>query len=269
MPPAVSELWVYPIKSCRGLSTRRAMVEERGFQWDRRWMLIDEGGSFLSQRKLPQMARIEVQIESGMLRVHAPRMEALDISQMPVPASLVKTTIWRDTLRAEVYPPQVNEWFRDFLGVKCSLVRFPDQERRVVDPRYAHDGEHTGFSDAYPFLVISEASLADLNSRLLRPVPMNRFRPNIVIRDCEPYAEDGWGEFTISTVRFRTAKPCARCRVITVDQKTAAVDDEPLRALGLYRSQGSKVLFGQNLLHAGSGLIAVGDILQIEQQGNQ
>jgi len=195
-------------------------------------------------------------------------MDGLVIPLDPGPEAPVQTTIWGDVVRAQPYAEQVNMWFSAFLGLPCRLVKFPDQERRNVDTRYAKHGEQTAFSDAYPFLAISEASLADLNSRLEHPLPMNRFRPNIVLAECEAFAEDTWRAFRIGSITFRTAKPCARCRVTTIDQLTGIPGDEPLRTLSQYRSRGSRVIFGQNLLHSGSGRISVGDSVHILDQGN-
>lgn len=267
MPTAVSELYVYPIKSCRGVRLSSADVEERGFRWDRRWMLVDEQGTFLSQRALPGMARLEVQIAQSHLTVEAPGMGTLEVPLEPEPGGTVRTTIWSDTVRAEPYAEEVNRWFSAFLGVPCRLVRFPPQHRRHVDQRYAKGNEHVAFTDGYPFLLVSEASLDDLNSRLRRPVPINRFRPNIVVGGCGAFAEDSWREFRISSVTFHAVKPCARCRVITVDQATGEIDEEPLRALSLFRSRGAKVLFGQNVLHTGSGRVSIGDPVHILTQG--
>ena len=267
MIPLVSELCVYPIKSCRGVSVPLALVKERGFEWDRRWMLVDEAGSFLSQRTIPAMARLEVRIEPDHLSVKAPQMNSLVVPANPEPMHPVRTTIWSDTVWAEPYPDAINLWFTGVLGLPCHLVKFPENVRRRVDTRYAKQEEHTGFTDGYPFLILSEESLGDLNSKLSDPVPMNRFRPNIVVRGCEPFAEDSWREFRIGSVTFRAVKPCARCRVITVDQETATVKDEPLRTLAAYRSRGTKILFGQNLLHSGSGWISVGDAIHILSEG--
>lgn len=267
MPAAVSELYVYPIKSCRGVKLSSAAVEERGFQWDRHWMLVDEQGTFLSQRVLPGMARLEVRIAQRHLSVDGPGMDSLEVPLEPEPRSAVRTTIWNDAVRAEPYGEDINRWFSECLGVSCRLVKFPQQHLRRVDRRYAKGSEHVAFTDGYPFLLLSEASLGDLNSRLRRPIPVNRFRPNIVVTGCEAFAEDSWREFRIASVTFTAVKPCARCRVITVDQTTGVIDEEPLHALSLFRSRGSKVVFGQNLLHAGSGRLAVGDAVHILTQG--
>jgi uncharacterized protein len=226
-------------------------------------MLVDEAGTFLSQRSLAAMALLEVRFGSDHLTVRAPEMDPLVVPVNPEPTHAVRTTIWDDTVRAEPYGDEINQWFSASLGVRCRLVKFPDQLRRHVDKRFAKSGEHTAFADGYPFLILSEASLDDLNSRLDRPVPMNRFRPNIIVSRCEPFAEDSWREFQIGSVTFRTAKPCARCRVTTVDQETGMVGEEPLRTLALYRASGTKILFGQNLLHSGSGRISVGDTVHI------
>lgn len=264
----VSELCVFPIKSCRGVNLRSAEVEGRGFRLDRRWMLADESGTFLSQRTISAMALIEVALGSDHLTVSAPGMDHLVVPHDPAPAVPIRTTIWSDVVRAQPYGEEINTWFSTFLRLPCRLVKFPEQVRRNVKSRHAKQGEHTGFSDGYPFLVISEASLDDLNSRLERPLPMNRFRPNIVVAGCEAFAEDSWRAFRIGPVTFRPVKPCGRCRVTTIDQLTGTPEDEPLRTLSQYRRRGSSVLFGQNLLHAGAGKISVGDVVHVLDQGD-
>jgi len=268
MPFVVSELYIYPIKSCRGLRIPSAEVEERGFRFDRSWMLADASGLFLSQRKVPRMALIEVALGPAQLTVSAPGMERLLIPLNPEPRATLRTTIWDDVVHAQPYGDETNTWFSRFLGLPCRLVKFPDQARRNVEARYAKLGEHTAFSDAYPFLAISEASLADLNARLEHALPMNRFRPNIVVAGCEAFAEDTWSTFRIGAVIFRAAKPCARCRITTIDQLSGIPGDEPLRTLSQYRSRGTSVIFGQNLLHSGSGSVSVGDTVHILDQGN-
>lgn len=231
-------------------------------------MLADESGLFLSQRKVPAMALIEVALGQVQLTVSAPGMERLAIPLDPEPQATVRTTIWGDLVDAQPYGDETNSWFSTFLGLSCRLVKFPDRARRTVDTRYAKLGEHTAFADAYPFLAISEASLADLNTRLEHALPMNRFRPNIVLAGCEAFAEDTWRSFRIGAVTFRAAKPCARCRVTTIDQLSGIPGNEPLRTLSQYRSRGTSVIFGQNLLHSGSGSVSVGDTVHILDQGN-
>ncbi len=230
-------------------------------------MLIDQEGMFLSQRAFPRMALLEVSVRDNHLAVKARGMDPLTIPIEPPPNRTVQATIWGDTVAARSYDGRIGAWFSAFLETPCRLVKFPDDGRRPVDGRYAQEGEHTAFADGYPFLLVSEASLDDLNQRLEHPVPMDRFRPNIVVRGCSPYAEDQWHTFRIGAVKFRIAKPCARCRVITVDQASAVPAEEPLRTLAQYRSHGTKVLFGQNLLHAGSGTLHVGDQIEIIEQG--
>ena len=259
----VSALNVYPIKSCAGISLSEATIEERGIRLDRRWMLVDEDSRFISQRSVPRMALIRVAIENEGLEVTAEGMEPLRIGFGEFERARKPVGIWSDTVEAAPVGAKASQWFSTFLAVPCELVFMPDESRRPLKPKYARGNSHTGFADGFPFLLISEASLADLNRRLASPLPMNRFRPNIVVTGTEPYAEDGWEKFRINSILFYVAKPCARCAITTVDQATGAKGKEPLTTLGTYRREGENVLFGQNLVHEGMGKVKIGDRLDI------
>lgn len=260
----LSGLNIYPIKSCRGISLDAWEVDGRGLRLDRRWMLVDEGGLFFSQRELPRMALIGVRIEPDRLVVDAPGMPALDVPLEPTTDALIPARIWNDEVMVSPAGEEAERWFSAFLGVKCSLVRLPESSVRPVDPDYGTPKDRVHLADGFPFLLISEASLADLNARLELPLPMNRFRPNLVVAGCGPFAEDGWEAARIGEVTFRVVKPCARCVITTVDQATAATSREPLRTLASFRKNGDKVLFGQNLIHdEDHGTLRVGDPVQI------
>jgi uncharacterized protein YcbX len=155
------------------------------------------------------------------------------------------------------------EWFSEFLGISCKLVAMTERSIRPVAKEYAVNNDVVSFADGYPFLLISEATLDDLNSRLATPVPMKRFRPNLVVKGCEPFAEDTWKEIQIGDAKFYVVKPCARCTIPTVDIETGEKGVEPLRTLATYRNFENKVLFGQNLLPASNGTLSVGDAIQI------
>lgn len=258
----VSSLHVYPVKSMGGIELAQGEVTSRGLRHDRRWMLIDDQGTFLSQRSLPQMARFRLAIEGRMLWVQAPDGARLPLPLEPDHGDLLRVTIWDDTCDALHVDPAADQWFSEHLGASCRLVYMPEASQRTVDPRYQRGGEIVSFADGYPFLMISEASLADLNHRLEKPVPMDRFRPNLVIRGGVPYVEDKLRQFRIGSVTFFGAKPCARCQVITTDQATAQRFKEPLATLNRYRRSGHKVLFGMNLLHQGKGILTVGSPLE-------
>jgi uncharacterized protein YcbX len=175
-----------------------------------------------------------------------------------------RVTVWKDRVPAVDQGDEAADWFAAFLGAPCRLARLPDDYARRVDGRYARrPDDQTGFADGYPFLLLSEASLDDLNGRLASPLEMRRFRPNIVVAGCAPFAEDGWRRFRVGPIGFDVVKPCARCVVTTTDQETAERGVEPLRTLATYRRVRNKAMFGQNLVHEGSGVIRVGDPVEI------
>jgi uncharacterized protein len=256
-------LYVYPIKSCGGIAVEEWEVDERGLRHDRRWMLVDEAGCFVSQREFPRMALIRVRIEPGGLLVDAPDMPSLNVPFRPPDGKLRLARVWDDLVESRTVGDDADRWFSEFLQMRCKLVYLPDESVRPVDPTYGRPGDRVGLADGFPFLLISEASLADLNARLERPVPMKRFRPNLVIGGCEPFAEDGWKMLRIGSITFRVAKPCARCAITTVDQTSAATSKEPLRTLARFRKAGTKVLFGQNLIHDGTGILRTGDRVEV------
>lgn len=257
----ITGLFVYPIKSLGGIALQEAEISDRGLLYDRRWMLVGEDQVFLSQRSHPVMALLRPEIQDGALLVHAPSGEPIRIEPKEE-GQMMKVQVWDDVCDAYVYGQEVNEWFSTQLGMPARLVYMHDQSRREVDPRYASNEEIVSFADGYPFLMISEESLQDLNGRLETPVPMDRFRPNIVVRGGEPYQEDEVKAFEAGGVTFTGVKPCARCQVITIDQKTTVSSKEPLKTLATYRRDGNKVLFGMNLLHQGSGTLRVGERLE-------
>ncbi len=255
----ISGLFIYPIKSLGGIEVESALLTDRGFQYDRRWMLIDSAGRFLTQREYPVMALLQVALEQDGLQVYHKKNAAVSI-RIPFEQQGEETTVtvWDDTMPASLVGSEFDNWFSQQLGMNCRLVFMPDYSHREVDPDYARNKELTSFSDAYPLLLIGQASLEDLNSRLEDPVPMNRFRPNIVIEGWEPYEEDSIREFNIGDIQFEAVKPCARCVLTTINQDTAEQGKDPLKTLAAYRSKKNKVLFGQNLLYNGNGYLKKG-----------
>jgi uncharacterized protein YcbX len=259
----ISELYIYPIKSLAGIAVREASLTATGFRHDRRWMLVDVNNRFISQREAPQLALMQVDIENEALRV----MHKIKGDSIAIPfksaGSEVAVTIWDDTCTGEYVSKEIDKWFTAILGISCRLVYMPDTSKRLVDQRYAPGNAITSFSDAYPFLIIGQASLDDLNSRLDEALPMNRFRPNIVFTGGKPYEEDLIGHFKIGDINFYGVKLCDRCVMTTINQNSLAKTKEPLKTLAEYRQKNNKILFGQNLVHDGDGVIAVGDRLQI------
>ena len=262
---SLSGLYVYPIKSCGGIAVERWQVDERGPRYDRRWMLVDETGSFMSQRRFERMALIGVRIEPNGLIVDAPGMTPLEVPFRPPDSTLLLASVWDDLVEGLTVGDDANRWFSEFLDVGCKLVYLPDESLRMVDPTYGGPKDQVGLADAFPFLLISEASLSDLNSRLEHPVPTDRLRPNLVVRGCEPFAEDTWRLVRIGQITFRVVKPCARCAITTVDQRTAEPGKEPLRTLAQFRKVGTKILFGQNLIHDTRGTLRTGDPVDVIQ----
>lgn len=256
----VSALYCYPIKSLGGFSLTEAQVTDRGLQWDRRWMLADERGQFLSQRSLPQMALLQVSLHgNGLLVTHKQSGARLLVPFELQTSDTIRVTVWDATTTGARVSREADAWFSDVLQRPCTLVYMPDEAPIAVEPEYATEGEITSFSDGYPFMLIGQSSLDDLNSKLAAPIPMNRFRPNIVVLGAAPYAEDHWQDFTIGTTRFLGAKRCGRCVVTTINQDTSTIGKEPLKTLATYRQKGNRIYFGLNLLHRGGGTIRVGD----------
>ncbi|MCC6614662.1 MAG: MOSC domain-containing protein [Anaerolineae bacterium] len=267
----VTGLYVYPVKSCAGIALDGAHLDARGFRFDRQWMIVDDDERvFLSQRELPAMALIHTAFDGESLIMSAPKMGdlALPLLQQPDAATL-PVVVWRDTCIAVDEGEDAARWASSYLGIQARLVRMADGFVRPVDPKYARTPAQTGFSDAYPLLLASEASLDDLNARLSARgkmrLPMNRFRPNIVIGGSGAYAEDDWRQIHIGDTAFDVVKACARCVTTTVDQETGTVPqhDEPLATLATYRRGERGVLFGQNIIHRTNGYMQIGDSVSV------
>lgn len=254
---------IHPIKSARGISLDVSDVDLFGLQYDRRWLVVDQSGLFLSQRNHPRLALVVPSIKDGMLQVNAPGMPTLQTPLHPKASVVTSVTVWDDICPATWVGQQPAEWFSEFLGTPCSLVHMADQVVRPANPAFAPPGVRVSFADAFPFLLISEESLADLNRRLADPLPMNRFRPNLVVAGGEPYGEDEWGRIEIGGIRLQVVKPCDRCLVTTTDQATGDRGKEPLRTLATYRKVGNDVMFGQNVVHENTGRLRVGDVVTI------
>jgi uncharacterized protein len=264
----VSELYIYPIKSLGGIALNSASLLERGFEHDRRWMLVNANNEFLTQREITAMTFLKVQLtEQGLHITNISKPgEELIVPFEPTVAETEMVTVWSSRCRGQRVSDAADAWFSKQLGFTAKLFYMPDTTRRYVDGRYAHNKEITSFTDGYPLLLIGQASLDDLNSRLEQPVPMNRFRPNIVFTGGTPFQEDYMKHFDINGITIFGVKPCARCVMTTINQQTAEKAKEPLKTLSTYRLKNKKVLFGQNLLHQGTGIISIGDTITIHEQ---
>lgn len=263
MSVTLSEINIYPIKSCKGFSAESWDLEPRGFRHDRRWMLVDDEGKFLTQREFPRMTLISVEVKSDHLSVVAPKMEPLHVPFHLNSDKHIPVVVWNDGVEAISVGDEPAEWFSEFLGISCKLVTMTERSIRPVNAMYSVNNDVVSFADAFPLLLISDGSLADLNSRLEVPIPMKRFRPNLVVNGCEPFAEDNWKKIMIGDVLLHVVKPCARCVITTVNPETGEKGQEPLRTLASYRAIGNNVMFGQNLIHGNSGTLQVGDTLNI------
>ncbi len=265
----VSDLFIYPIKSVQAIGLEKAEVEQRGFTHDRRWMLIDENGLFLSQRKHPAMALIHCQlsdssVNDNKITVSAPGCQPLFINTPNASAPQVTGSVWGDDCLALDAGEQASDWFSHYIGIKCRLIYMPESTQRQVDRRFSQQGDITGFADGFPFLLTTEASLNELNNRLDQSVSMLNFRPNIVIRGAEAYAEDQWRRIRVGEVTFKVAKPCSRCVMTTVDPQTGRkMGKDPLATLAQYRKTEHGVIFGQNLIQENNGFIQLGDKVEI------
>ena len=257
----LSHIYIYPIKSLGGISLQSAKVEERGLQHDRRWMLVDKNGMFLTQREHPQMALLQVTIKDELLEVMH-KIKTMSTLQIPITnlknGSHMVVNIWDDVVIAKNVSHDADLWFSDALNLDCHLVYMDKDSDRFTDRKFVEEPRQVSFADAYPFLIIGQESLNELNRRLKVPLPMNRFRPNFVFSGGEPFIEDTWKDFMIGDLKFRAVKPCSRCVVTTVNQDTAEKASEPLETLAKFRKVGNKVNFGQNLVGYNSGLISIG-----------
>ena len=258
----ISELIIYPLKSAAGIKLESARIDAFGLSNDRRWMLVDEQGVMITQRKQARMCLLTPRLENNQLY-----LQARGFSELCVPAAdkhhKQGATVWNDRCLANDCGETAAEWLSDFLGIHCRLVYFPAHENRQVDLHYAQPGDRTAFSDGFPILLTSQASLDDLNQRLAEPIGMERFRPNLVITGATAYAEDDWKKLQAGEINLRVVKPCSRCIIPNIDPLTAAIHNEPAQTLASYRKQDNKIFFGQNVIHDQQGTIHSGMTVKI------
>ncbi len=265
----LQSLHIHPVKGMRGCDVPSALATPTGLAGDRRWMLVDANGRFISQREQERLALITITPAGDGLIARAPGRSDIEIAPPGVDGAM-PVTIWDDELAARLASPAVNAWFSDFLGMACRLV-FQGDTIRPVDPRWSRPGDTTSFADAYPLLVCTTGSLADLGRRLGQALPMNRFRPNLVIADDRPWSEDEWQRLRIGAVEIDLVKPCARCVVTTVDQAEGVkTGQEPLRTLAKFRFLQvpgiNGAIFGQNAIPRVLGRLSVGDPVEVLQR---
>ncbi len=254
----LSDLVVYPIKSAGGIPVPEGAVDSFGLENDRRWMVVDPGGRMVTQRTHPRLALARPVLEGDRLVVRGPGLDPLSLPLHPADAVGTTVSIWKDQCTALWQGEAAAGWFSRLLQADVMLVYMPQSTWRPAEPAYAPAESRVSFADAYPFLLLSEESLADLNRRMPTPLPMNRFRPNLVIRGGTAFGEDAMAGFTIGEMGFRAVKPCDRCVLTTTDQETTVRGVEPLRTLATFRKVDGKVYFGQNVVHDRPGRLAVG-----------
>lgn len=270
MAITLSALNVYPVKGLKGIALKEARATERGLEHDRRWMVVGPAGEMLTQRERPRMATVWTELGSEALTLSAPDVASVDIPLVAPPGPTVHAEVWGTPVEAVAASAQADAWLTDYLGLTCRLLYMPESSRRYSNRRFADD-KLVGFADGFAYLLASEASLGDLNARLVAKnhpaLPMNRFRPNLVVSGSEPFAEDGWVELRIGEAVLKSAKPCGRCQVTTTDQATGEVrGPEPLATLSTYRdSKEFGVRFGMNLVAVKPGWVRVGDAVQLAE----
>lgn len=261
-PIEISELAIYPVKSLAQLTMNQLQVERFGFAFDRRWMIVDTDGLMITQRKKARMCLIQPELLENGLRLQATGMPDLDVFCL-ADSPRCSVTVWQDQCMALDCGDEAAMWLSRFLDITCRLVFFPDNEVRQVDTTYARPGDRTAFSDGFPILLISQASLDELNRRLTKPVAMRRFRPNLVVTGCQPFAEDSWTKIRIGGIVFRIVKPCSRCVIPNIDPDTAEKSAEPTRTLSRFRLHEKKILFGQNVIAERQGKLELGMPVEI------
>jgi len=261
----LSGIFIYPIKACGGVALTEANVVERGLAHDRRYMLVDRYGTFISQREVTRLCLVQTALRDGHIIVSARDQPPLALPQVLPERGFEQRPyrVW-DSDGHALHHPEGSRWFSELLNEDVSLLYMPESERRAVNPKRARPGDIVSFADGYPLLLMSEASLSDLNQRLPAPVRMLQFRPNLVISGGEPYAEDAFSQVRIGALSFRGVKRCERCVVTTINPDTAERSEEPLRTLAGYRQEDGKAWFGMNLIHDFTGPLRVGDPVHLQ-----
>ena len=261
----LDQISIYPIKSCAGIDLPSSQVLQRGFPFDRRWLLIDEEGQFISQRTNSLLGQIKLSLAADQLIVNYTGRAPQHLDLQPENKIHKKAMIWKDLVEGIWLGQSCDDWFSDVLGQPVHLIHMNSEVSRplVKDSLPRDRSFEVSFADGYPYLLTSQSSLDDLNSRLNDPVPMDRFRANLVVSGFEAFEEDNWKKISIGEVEFVVVKPCARCQVTTIDQTTGATSKEPLKTLATYRKQDGKVMFGMNLVALSTGTVMLEDPVTI------
>lgn len=265
MKLTVSQLFIYPVKSFSGISVESHSIDDRGFSLDRRWMLIDTNNNFVSQRTLPQMALVTTELtgNSILLKHKIDESFLLELEIGKHTGILTEAILFDKKTEGYLLSEYINRYLSNFFGINLRMIYMAEDIKRYANKKYAHSNEIVSYADGFPFLIIGEESLNELNRRMTAPVDITRFRPNIVFNGGTPFIEDDWKEIKIGNVKFRVVKPCSRCVIVTVDPETAKKNNETLTVLSKFRREGHKIYFGQNLLHSSVGNIQVGNEIEV------
>jgi uncharacterized protein YcbX len=264
----ITELHVFPIKGAAGVALPHTTLDAFGMADDRRWMIVDERAVFVSQREHPELALLRVQLQPDELVIRSARAGEARVPRNGGSGPAVRVRVWGDTVDAIDAGDAAAHTISAHLGSPVRLVHMPDLSVRGVDPDYGRASDRVSFADAFPLLLITQESLDALNARLAEPIPILRFRPNIVVAGAHPHAEDEWRRIRLGDVSCDVVKPCSRCATTTVDPATGVRGKEPLRTLASYRAWNQKVWFGQNLIHRQPGELAVGDPVEVLELGS-
>ncbi|MBT3250817.1 MAG: MOSC domain-containing protein [Candidatus Marinimicrobia bacterium] len=261
----INELNIHPLKSGKSISLKKVKLCEAGFQYDRQWMLVDKNGQFLTQRTHPHLANISFDpvSEEGIIHCSYLGTNQFNFLINSITTTKIQVSIWDESFQPCTYPDIVDEWFSEILQIPCKLVHIYQTQKRTIHKSSVGKSIRVNFPDGYPLLLISQASVDDLNSRLTQPVQADRFRANIVVNGTQPFSEDEWKTIRIKDIPLKVVKPCARCNIINVDQKTGNHSREPLRTLSLYRNFNNGIHFGVNMIHLSEGLLSIGDEVEI------
>ncbi|MFO0746412.1 MAG: MOSC domain-containing protein [Myxococcota bacterium] len=261
----VDGLSVYPLKSGAAIAVASASIGALGLDGDRRIMVVDREGHFVTQRAHPRLALVRCGVDGARVAFAAPGRDALVVERAAGPR--VKVEVWGDWVDAVVMAPALDAWMSAYLDRDVQVVAFADDAVRPADPTYAAPDDRVAFADGFAILVTGTASLDALNQRLAEPVPMDRFRPNIVVATTEPWVEDRWRRIRVGPVELAIIKPCGRCVTVNVDQARGVAAREPLRTLAAFRTFGSRVVFGQNAVPRGVGVVHLGDPVEVLETG--
>lgn len=265
----LSQIIIYPIKGLPGISLQECGIEARGLKYDRRFMLVDEEGLFISQRSFPKLTQCKITLQDHGFFLSEPNAVAGIFLPLECSGSTMQVKVWEDVCEAVVCAQPINDWFSNFLGISCKLVYMHNESQRFIDATYNPGNSLVSFADGFPFLLLGQSSLDDINARLSIPVNMDRFRPNLVFTGAAAFEEDSFYEFNIGALSFVAAKPCARCGVPNINQETGVIEKEPNHILSTFRKFNNKILVGQNVYSkAKEGTLKIGDRIEVISKKN-